>query len=378
MAEITLADLAKARAGQEPPDERQNKIVKAEAQAPDFTEEEKKRIGQIRASIDLMDSQAVVQYGVGAQRNLSDFADTVLSNVRSKDSGYVGDLLSDLVIQVKGMDITKPGDGEGILDKIPFVRSTRNSLAKFRERYTKVEAQIDRIEGELEKARINMLKDIGMFDTMYQKNLEYFRELQLYIAAGEEKLAELRKTTVPALRAEAERSGDPMAAQLVNDFEETVSRFDKKRHDLKLSRTIAVQTAPQIKLIQNNDKLLVERIQTAIMNTIPVWKGQIVIALGLYRQEKTLKLQKEVTDTTNELLKKNSELLRTNTVETAKASESGVAEIETLRKVNENLIATIEETMRIQQEGRQKRQAAEQELVKLEEELKNKLLTARQ
>lgn len=378
MGEITLADLARARGQQETADTEQGELTEVKSQMPVFTEEEQKKIREIRESIDLMDSQAVIQYGVGAQRNLSDFADTVLGNVRSKDTGYVGGLLSDLVIQVKGMDITKPGDGEGILDKIPFVRNARNSLEKFRERYAKVEVQIDRIEGELEKARVSMLKDIGMFDTMYEKNLEYFRELQIYIEAGEEKLTELREKTLPGLRAEAERSDDPMAAQLVNDFEETVSRFEKKLYDLKLSRTIAIQTAPQIKLIQNNDKLLVERIQTAVMNTIPVWKGQIVIALGLYRQEKTLKMQKEVMNTTNELLKKNSELLKSNTVETARASEAGIVEIDTLRKVNENLISTIEETLRIQQEGRPKRQAAEQELARLEDELRNKLMAARE
>lgn len=378
MGEITLADLARARGQQETADTEQGELTEVKSQMPVFTEEEQKKIREIRESIDLMDSQAVIQYGVGAQRNLSDFADTVLGNVRSKDTGYVGGLLSDLVIQVKGMDITKPGDGEGILDKIPFVRNARNSLEKFRERYAKVEVQIDRIEGELEKARVSMLKDIGMFDAMYEKNLEYFRELQIYIEAGEEKLTELREKTLPGLRAEAECSDDPMAAQLVNDFEETVSRFEKKLYDLKLSRTIAIQTAPQIKLIQNNDKLLVERIQTAVMNTIPVWKGQIVIALGLYRQEKTLKMQKEVMNTTNELLKKNSELLKSNTVETARASEAGIVEIDTLRKVNENLISTIEETLRIQQEGRQKRQAAEQELARLEDELRNKLMAARE
>ena len=378
MGEITLADLARARGQQETADTEQGELTEVKSQMPVFTEEEQKKIREIRESIDLMDSQAVIQYGVGAQRNLSDFADTVLGNVRSKDTGYVGGLLSDLVIQVKGMDITKPGDGEGILDKIPFVRNARNSLEKFRERYAKVEVQIDRIEGELEKVRVSMLKDIGMFDAMYEKNLEYFRELQIYIEAGEEKLTELREKTLSGLRAEAERSDDPMAAQLVNDFEETVSRFEKKLYDLKLSRTIAIQTAPQIKLIQNNDKLLVERIQTAVMNTIPVWKGQIVIALGLYRQEKTLKMQKEVMNTTNELLKKNSELLKSNTVETARASEAGIVEIDTLRKVNENLISTIEETLRIQQEGRQKRQAAEQELARLEDELRNKLMAARE
>ena len=346
------------------------------AQVEELSPEQKARVEEVKNSIDLMDSQAALQYGVGAQRNISSFSDNILTQVRSKDSGYVGELMSDLVLKVKEVDVD--GLDEGFLDKLPFLKNASRAVKRFLQRYEKLEVQIDRIEQQLDQARMQMLKDITMFDGLYEKNLEYFRELQIYIEAGEEKLTELREKTLPGLRAEAERSDDPMAAQLVNDFEETVSRFEKKLYDLKLSRTIAIQTAPQIKLIQNNDKLLVERIQTAVMNTIPVWKGQIVIALGLYRQEKTLKMQKEVMNTTNELLKKNSELLKSNTVETARASEAGIVEIDTLRKVNENLISTIEETLRIQQEGRQKRQAAEQELARLEDELRNKLMAARE
>ncbi|MGN0416309.1 MAG: toxic anion resistance protein [Agathobacter sp.] len=372
MGEITLADLAKSRKNEVAQVEKEEALV--ETAQPDFTEEEKQRIVEIRKGIDFTDSQAVIQYGVGAQRELSEFSDSILNNVRNKDTGYVGDLLSELVVQVKSMDVTKSGDG-GILNKIPFVKDAKHSLEKMKERYAKVEVQIDRIEGELEKARMEMLKDINMFDTMYQKNLSYFKELQLYIAAGEQEIEKMRKETIPALQAEAAKSGDPMDAQMVSDFEDTVNRFEKKMYDLKLSKTIAIQSAPQIKLIQNNDKLLVDRIQTAILNTIPVWKGQIVIALGLYKQEKALKLQQEITDTTNELLKKNSELLKTNTIETAKASEKGIVELETLQKVNNDLISTIEETIKIQQEGRIKRQAAEQELLKLEGELKSKLMT---
>lgn len=281
--------------------------------------------------------------------------------------------MSELVIQVKDLDVTKSSEG-GLLNKIPFIKDAKHSLEKLKERYEKVEVQIDRIEGQLEKARMEMLKDINMFDTMYQKNLSYFKELQLYIAAGEQEIEKMRNETIPSLQAEAEKSGDPMDAQMVRDFEDTVNRFEKKMYDLKLSKTIAIQSAPQIKLIQNNDKLLVDRIQTAVLNTIPVWKGQIVIALGLYKQEKALKLQQEVMDTTNELLRKNSEMLKTNIIETAKASEKGIVELDTLKKVNDDLIATIEETMKIQKEGREKRQAAEQELVRLEGELKNKLM----
>ncbi len=382
MAEITLADLAKAKGMQT--EAQQNaagdtQLQEAEGmQAPAFTEEERKKIDEIKNSIDLTNSQAAVQYGVGAQRSLSEFADSVLGSVRSKDSGYVGELLTELVVNVKELDVSAPGQDESLLDKLPFFKNARQSLRRLKERYAKVEVQIDRIEGELEKARMQMLKDIGLFDTMYQKNLEYFNELKLYIAAGEETVEEMRENTLPRLRAEAAASGEPMQAQLVSDFEDTVNRFEKKIHDLKLSKTIAIQTAPQIKLIQNNDKLLVDRIQTAILNTIPIWKGQIVIALGLQSQQKTLQLQKDIMDATNDLLTKNAELLKTNTIETAKASEEGIVELETLKNVNSQLISTIQETIKIQKEGREKRQAAEAELLRLEDELKAGLLQARQ
>ncbi len=382
MAEITLAALAKAKGMQT--EAQQNaagdtQLQEAEGmQAPAFTEEERKKIDEIKNSIDLTNSQAAVQYGVGAQRSLSEFADSVLGSVRSKDSGYVGELLTELVVNVKELDVSAPGQDESLLDKLPFFKNARQSLRRLKERYAKVEVQIDRIEGELEKARMQMLKDIGLFDTMYQKNLEYFNELKLYIAAGEETVEEMRENTLPRLRAEAAASGEPMQAQLVSDFEDTVNRFEKKIHDLKLSKTIAIQTAPQIKLIQNNDKLLVDRIQTAILNTIPIWKGQIVIALGLQSQQKTLQLQKDIMDATNDLLTKNAELLKTNTIETAKASEEGIVELETLKNVNSQLISTIQETIKIQKEGREKRQAAEAELLRLEDELKAGLLQARQ
>ena len=382
MAEITLADLAKAKGMQT--EAQQNaagdtQLQEAEGmQAPAFTEEERKKIDEIKNSIDLTNSQAAVQYGVGAQRSLSEFADSVLGSVRSKDSGYVGELLTELVVNVKELDVSAPGQDESLLDKLPFFKNARQSLRRLKERYAKVEVQIDRIEGELEKARMQMLKDIGLFDTMYQKNLEYFNELKLYIAAGEETVEEMRENTLPRLRAEAAASGEPMQAQLVSDFEDTVNRFEKKIHDLKLSKTIAIQTAPQIKLIQNNDKLLVDRIQTAILNTIPIWKGQIVIALGLQNQQKTLRLQQDIMDATNDLLTKNAELLKTNTIETAKASEEGIVELETLKNVNSQLISTIQETIKIQKEGREKRQAAEAELLRLEDELKAGLLQARQ
>ena len=240
--------------------------------------------------------------------------------------------------------------------------------------YEKLEVQVDKIEGKLDEARMEMLKDIGMLDSMYEKNLSYFRQLQLYIVAGEEKMRELKEETIPALRKEAEESGDPMNAQVVKDFEDTVGQFEKKLHDLKISRTIAIQTAPQLRLVQNNDKLLADKIQTAIQETIPLWKSQMVMALGLYRQQEALKLQRDITDATNQLLLKNSEKLKQNTLDVARESERGIVDIETLKKANENLISTMNEAVKIQQDGRKKRQEAEAELEKLEQDIRRSLL----
>ncbi|MDD6069833.1 MAG: toxic anion resistance protein [Clostridiales bacterium] len=373
MSEITLASLANAKTT-----EQKNEVAQVESgelMKMDFTPEERTQIEKIKNETDFMDTKSTIQYGVGAQRQLTEFADSILNNVRSKDGGEVGNLLSELVIEVKGLDVGTVGDG--LLDKLPIVKNTVNSLKKLKERYTKAEVQIDRIEEALEKARMSMLKDIGVFDMMYQKNLKCFRELGMYIAAGQEKVQEIKEETLPRLRQEAEASGNPMDAQLVRDFEETVDRFEKKIYDLELSRTIAIQSAPQIKLIQNNDRILVDKIQTAILNTIPVWKSQFVIAVGLQTQQKVLKMQREITDATNAMLIKNSELLKTNTVETARESNRGMVDIETLQKVNQNLISTIEETIQIQKEGSEKRRAAEEELNRIENELKSKLLEVR-
>lgn len=344
------------------------------AQVEELSPEQKARVEEVKNSIDLMDSQAALQYGVGAQRNISSFSDNILTQVRSKDSGYVGELMSDLVLKVKEVDVD--GLDEGFLDKLPFLKNASRAVKKFMQRYEKLEVQIDRIEQQLDQARMQMLKDITMFDGLYEKNLEYFRELQIYIAAGEEKLKELQEITLPQLHAEAMAKGDAMSAQVVRDFEDTVNRFEKKIHDLKLSKAVAIQTAPQIRLIQNNDKMLVDKIQTAILSTIPLWKSQIVIALGLHRQESVLKMQRSVSDATNTLLTKNAELLRQNSTEVARESERGIVDLETLKKVNADLISTIEETIKIQQEGRAARQNAETELLSIEQKLKEALLTA--
>ncbi|WP_346708787.1 toxic anion resistance protein [Massilistercora timonensis] len=368
MSEITMEALMRAK------EKEMEETLPAQEPAEEaLTPQERQRVDEIKKEIDFLDPQTDVQYGVGAQRNIADFSQRILGQVRTKDSGTAGELLLELSEKVRNSDVAKIGNNEGILDKIPFLKSAKDRIRRFQAQYETLEVQVARIEGELEKARMEMLKDINMFETLYQKNLEYFRELECYITAGEEKVAEVRQETLPGLRQEAAESGDPMAAQVLRDFEDTVNRFEKKLHDMKLSRTIAIQTAPQIKMIQNNDKMLVDKIQTAVLNTIPVWKSQIVIALGLYRQQKTLQMQREITDTTNQLLEKNAELLKTNTLETAKESERGIADIATLKKVNDDMIRTIEETLRIQREGSVKRHEAEKELARLEADMKRAL-----
>lgn len=373
MSDISLAMLANAKAQQDTPKQEE---LPAEITQKEYTPEERNRIDEIKSSIDFMDTQTTIQYGIGAQRSMTEFADTILQNVRSRDGGQVGELLSDLVVEIKSLDTSQFTDD--VLSKIPVLKNASRSIKKLKERFSKAEIQIDRIEAELEKARMSMLRDISVFDIMYQENLNCFRELELYIAAGRERIAEIREDTLPKLRSEAEASGNPMDAQLVKDFEDIIDRFEKKIYDLELSRTISVQSAPQIKLIQNNDRVLVDKIQTAILNTIPIWKSQFIIAMGLSNQQKVLKMQCEITDTTNAMLVKNSELMKSNTIETANESNRGIVDLETLKTVNQNLIGTIEETIQIQKAGREKRQAAETELARIEDELKQKLIEIRQ
>lgn len=372
--EITLETLLQANgtAAPQPPTAASLETVRTQVET--LSPEQRSRVEQIKDGINLMDTQTAIVYGVGAQRDIAGFSEQILTKVRNKDSGYVGELMSVLVIKVKEVGVDELDDG--FLDKIPFINNAARALKKFIQRYEKLEVQIDQIEHELEQARMAMLKDITVFDGLFEKNLEYFRDLQVYIVAGEEKLAELRDQTIPALRTEAQAKGDAMSAQVVRDFEDTVNRFEKKVHDLKLSKTIAIQTAPQIRLIQNNDKVLVDKIQTAILSTIPLWKSQIVIALGLERQKNVLELQCSVTDATNELLTKNAELLRQNSVDVARESERGVVDLETLKKVNSDLITTIEETIKIQRQGREARLDAERELAGIEDQLKQTLLNA--
>lgn len=335
-----------------------------------LTPEELAKVEQIKDSIDMTDSEALLTYGAPAQKKIAAFSDSVLAQVRTKDSGEVGQLLGSLVTEVKEYDEKSQG---GFLRKVPLLGSLVNKADNVKQGYEKLSVQVERIAGALEQSRLKMMKDVVLFDRLYDENLTYFKELQLYIRAGEEKLEEMRTKTLPKLHAQA-ASNDPMAVQVVADFEAGVNRFEKKLHDLKISKTIAIQTAPQIRLIQNNDKALIDRVQTAIYSTIPLWKNQLVIALGLSAQQKVLRMQQAVNNTTNELLKRNAELLQQNSVETARENERSIVDVETVREVNEKLIQTIEDTVRIQQEGRAKRQAAEKELATIEDRLRETLL----
>ena len=377
MAEITLADLMRTGTGSpaalRPDAAEGTSAEELSRKLSALSPEDRALADEIKEQIDVRDSQMVMQYGSGAKQNIADFSENILGNIRSKDSGYIGELMSELISNVETLDFSGLEKDSGLFS---VFRKAEAKIRRFMAQYEKLEVQVDRIEGKLEEARMEMLKDIGMFDSLYEKNLEYFRKLQVYITAGEEKLAELQAQTIPSLRREAQQSGDPMHAQLVRDFEDMAAQFEKKVHDLKTSKTIAIQTAPQIRLIQNNDKLLADKIQTAVQETIPLWKSQMVMAMGLYRQQEALKLQRDVTDTTNAMLIRNSEILRQNTIDVAKESERGIVDIETLKKANENLVSTIREASRIQKEGREKRLAAEKELIKIEAEIRQTLLHA--
>ena len=375
MAEINLDDLLSKRAQQ--PQEKAlelapEKELERIAQAvEELTPAERAEVEKIKEGLDLTDSAAIIDFGTAAQKNIADFSDSILCNVRAKDSGYVGELLGELLTNVKSFE-PKSSDG-GFLKKLPLVGSLVGKAETMMQGYEKVSVQVEKVKTSLQKAHMLMMKDVTMLDTLFAKNLEYFKMLELYIRAGEEKMQEMREVTLPKLRAQAAASSDPMAAQVVSDFESSVERFEKKVHDLKISKAISIQTAPQIRLIQNNDKVLIDRVQSAIYNSIPLWKNQMVIALGLANQKKVLEMQHSVNEMTNDLLKKNAEMLKIGTIETAKENERSIVDIETVRKVNDDLVTTIEETLKIQQEGRAKRRAAEAELVALESRLKKAL-----
>ncbi|HNW27187.1 MAG TPA: toxic anion resistance protein [Spirochaetota bacterium] len=342
----------------------------------DLKEDEKKKVEQIQKELDLDNSQSVIQFGVGSQSGISNFSDTILSEIRARDSGYVGNILTDLMLKVKSLDVSGLSAGESGLSKIPIIGSLVSSAKKSFASFEKLSEQIEKIVDELTKARMQLLKDITMFDSLYEKNIQYIRELDLYILAGKLKLKEIGEKVIPELKAKADQTKDTLDAQKVQDMTQAQNRLEKKIYDLQLSRMVALQTNPQVRLIQSGDQVLVEKIQSSILNTIPLWKNQVVIAIGIVRQKKALEAQTEVSKTTNELLQKNSEMLKAGTVEVARESEKGIVEMETLKKVHDNLISTIEETLKIQQEGKAKRQQAEGELAKLEGELKTKLKEA--
>lgn len=375
MAEINLEDLLNKRTYQ--PEEKmlvatQKKELEHITQTvEELTPAERAEVEKIKEGIDLTNSAAIIDFGTAAQKNIADFSDNILCNVRAKDSGYVGELLGELLTNVKGFE--PESSGRGFLKKLPLVGHLVGKVETVMQGYEKVSVQVEKVKTSLQKARMLMMKDVMTLDTLFAKNLEYFKTLELYIRAGEEKMQEMREVTLPKLRAQAAASSDPMAAQVVSDFESFVERFEKKVHDLKISKTISIQTAPQIRLIQHNDKVLIDRVQSAIYNSIPLWKNQMVIALGLANQKKVLEVQHSVNEMTNDLLRKNAEMLKIGTIETAKESERSIVDIETVRKVNDDLVTTIEETLKIQQEGRAKRRAAEAELVELEGRLKKAL-----
>ena len=377
MADINLNDLLEKRQAESQPAvpvvDQGHEVAQFNAQVESLTPEERQQIDTIKDSIDLVNSNAIVQYGSGAQKNIANFSNSVLSTVKSTDPAVAGDLLNDLVKRVKAFEDENDED-KGFFASLPVVGSLFKKGEALTKSYTTLAAQIDKIQAGLDNQKMTLMKDIAMFDGLYDKNLEYFKQLQLYIQAGEEKIQELNQTTIPKLEAQAQVSDNPMAVQVVQDFKDAVSRFEKKVHDLKISKTIAIQTAPQIRIIQNNDKILVDRIQSAIYNTIPLWKNQMVLALGLGRQKEALEMQQAVSNTTNELLKRNAAMLKQNSHDTAVENERAIVDIETVKQVNEDLISTIEDTLRIQQEGRQKRQAAETELVQIEDRLREALL----
>lgn len=337
-----------------------------------LTPEEKKMVADFAAKIDLRSSNAILQYGAGAQKKIADFSETALENVRTKDLGEVGDMLAGIVTEIKSFD--EEEEEKGLFG---FFKKGGNKLANMKAKYDKAEVNVNKICDALEGHQIQLMKDIAMLDKMYELNTTYFKELSMYIAAGKQKLQDVVEMELPELKAKAMRTGLPEDAQAVNDLNALCNRFEKKIHDLELTRTISLQMAPQIRLVQSNDTVMSEKIQSTLVNTIPLWKSQMVLAIGVENSSRAAKAQREVTDMTNELLRKNAEKLKLATVETARESERGIVDMETLKATNEALISTLDEVMKIQQEGKEKRKTAEVELNRIENELKQKLLEIR-
>ena len=337
-----------------------------------LSDAERKMVNDFAEKIQIGNSNLVLQYGSGAQKKIADFSETALNNVRTKDMSEVGEMLTNVVVELKKFNVDEEEKG-----LFSFFKRSGNKISTYKAKYSSAEANVNRICNVLEDHQVQLMKDIAMLDKMYELNKVYFKELSMYILAGKKKLAEVESTELPAAQEKARRTGLPEDAQAANDLSAMCNRFEKKLHDLELTRTISIQMAPQIRLIQNNDTLMTEKIQSTLVNTIPLWKSQMVLALGVAHSQQAADAQKAVTDMTNELLRKNAEPLKMSSIETAKQSERGIVDIETLKTTNESLISTLDEVMRIQQEGRQKRQEAETELRRIENDLKNKLLEMR-
>lgn len=333
-----------------------------------LTPEEQKMVDDFAAQIDITDTQMVLQYGAGSQKKIADFSESALNNVRTKDMGEIGQMLADVVTELKGFEEEEEKGFLGLFKK------SSKKLENMKVKYDKAEANINKICKVMEQHQVTLLKDAAMLDKMYDLNLNYFKELSMYIIAGKQKLEQARTKELPALVKKAEQSKLPEDTQAANDFASMCDRFEKKIYDLELTRTISMQMAPQIRLIQSNDTAMSEKIQSTLVNTIPLWKSQMVIAIGLNHSGEAVRAQREVTDMTNALLKKNAEALKTATVETARESERGIVDIETLTATNQTLISTLDEVLKIQEEGRAKRRSAEQELGRIEDEMRQKLL----
>ncbi len=335
-----------------------------------LSEAEKKTVNEFSKKIDITESNTILQYGAAAQKKVTDFSNTALQNVRTKDLGEIGTLLSNLVVELKTSDAEeeKKGFFAGLFDK------GKDKVTEFKARYDKAEANVEKISAILEDHQITLLKDIALLDELYERNNQNIKELTMYILAGRKKLADVRANELPELIRKAKESGLPEDAQAANDLEQACVRFEKKLYDLELTRQVALQMAPQIRLVQNNDTLMTEKIQSTLVNTIPLWKNQIVLSLGIQHSKEALEAEREVTNMTNDLLKKNAETLHQATVETARESERGIVDIETLQHTNEQLISTLDEVLAIQKEGHEKREAAELELRRIENQLTDKLL----
>ena len=339
-----------------------------------LTEEEKRAVEEFSKKIDIGDSNLVLQYGAAAQKNIASFSENALSSVRTKDLGEIGKSLSELVVELKGFG----QDEEEKKGLFGLFKKGGSKIESLKAQYAKVETNVDRIAHELEQHQVTLMKDVAMFDQMYELNLKYYKELTMYILAGKKKLADVQANELPVLRAKAEQSGSQEDAQRYNDMVQMCDRFEKKLHDLELTRMISVQMGPQTRLLQNNDTLMVEKIQSSLVNTIPLWKSQMVLALGMEHGRQATAAQSAVTEMTNELLKKNADMLKMGTIQTAREAERSVVDIETLQHTNQQLIETLDEVLNIQREGAQKRREAEAELGKIEGELKQKLMELHQ